>query len=102
MQVVASAAGSSESDGSVGLEMREAVQHRVRAWVPYGLREGLKLNASSFYALEYSWSTKGAQEFPFGVVVVSNETISQKLNESSVIYIGGPLGGQLALFWTMP
>ena len=70
--------------------------------LPYDLREGLKLNESSFYVLEQSWSTKGAQEFPFGVVVVSNETISQELNESSVIYIGGPVGGQLALFWTMP
>jgi len=52
--------------------------------------------------LERSWSTDGAQEFPFGVVVVSNETISQKLNSSSVVYIGGSVDSQLALFWTMP
>ena len=70
--------------------------------LPYDLREGLALNGSSFFVLETAWNTSGAQEFPFGVVIVSNETISQKLNESSVVYIGGPVGGQLTLFWTMP
>jgi hypothetical protein len=68
--------------------------------LPYDLKEGLKLNESSFYVLEQSWSTKGAQEFPFGVVVVSNETISQKLNESSVMYIGGSPGSQFVGFRT--
>ena len=68
--------------------------------LPYDLREGLKLNASSFYVLEHSWSTKGAQEFPFGVVVVSNETISQELNSSSVFYIGGPMENQIVGFST--
>ena len=70
--------------------------------LPYDLREGIALNGSSFFVLERIWSTDGAQEFPFGVVVVSNETLSQKLNESSIMYIGGPVGGQLTLFWTMP
>ena len=37
-----------------------------------------------------------AQEFPFGIVVVSNETISQKLNSSCVFYVGGPLDNQFA------
>jgi len=40
------------------------------------------------------------QEFPFGVVVVPNETVSQKLNSSSVFYVGGPLGNQLVGFRT--
>ena len=35
-----------------------------------------------------------AQEFPFGIVVVSNETISQKLNSSCVFHVGGPLDNQ--------
>ena len=68
--------------------------------LPYDLREGLALNGSSFFVLETAWNASGAQEFPFGVVIVSNETISQKLNESSVIYIGGPLDGQFVGFWT--
>jgi hypothetical protein len=68
--------------------------------LPYDLREGQELNASSFYVLERSWSSRGAQEFPFGVVVVSNETISQKLNESSVLYIGGPARAGLTCFRT--
>ncbi len=50
--------------------------------------------------LERSWSTNGALEFPFGVVIVSNETISQKLNESSVLYIGGPTDSQITWFET--
>jgi len=70
--------------------------------LPYDLREGIALNGSSFFVLERSWSTDGAQEFPFGVVIVSNETISQKLNESSVVYIGGLSSGKLVLFQTPP
>jgi hypothetical protein len=65
--------------------------------LPYDLREGIDLNSSSFFVLETAWNSTGAQEFPFGVVIVSNETISQKLNESSIMYIGGPLGEQLVL-----
>jgi hypothetical protein len=70
--------------------------------LPYDLREGIALNGSSFFVLERAWSTDGAQEFPFGVVVISNETISQKLNESSIMYIGGSVGGQLVLLRTQP
>jgi hypothetical protein len=40
------------------------------------------------------------QKFPFGVVVVSSETISQKLNSSSVFYVGGPLDNQFVGFRT--
>ena len=68
--------------------------------LPYDLREGIALNGSSFFVLERSWTTAGAQEFPFGIVVVSNETISQKLNSSSVFYVGGPLDSQFVGFST--
>jgi len=68
--------------------------------LPYDLREGIALNSSFFYVLELDWNTFGAQEFPFGVLVVSNETISQQLGRSSVVYVGGPLGEQLVLFRT--
>jgi hypothetical protein len=57
-------------------------------------------NTSNYCVLEQDWSTTGAQEFPFGVVVVSNETISQKLNSSSVFYVGGPSEGQVVGFLT--
>ena len=70
--------------------------------LPYTLSEGLALNGSSFYLLEEQWSTDGAQEFPFGTVVVSHETISQTLDGSSVVYIGGSVGGQLVLLRTQP
>ncbi|MCJ7464953.1 MAG: hypothetical protein MUO81_09475 [Thermoplasmata archaeon] len=58
--------------------------------------------ASSFCGLEQDWSTTGAQELPFEVAVVSNETISQELSSSSVVHIGGSVGRQLTLFWTLP
>jgi hypothetical protein len=70
--------------------------------LPYDLSEGIALNSSSLCVIELDWNTSGAQEFPFGVVVIPNETISQKLSESSIMYIGGFVGGQLMLFWTMP
>jgi len=62
------------------------------------LGNGLAQTASSFCGLEQDRSTTGAQEFPFGIVVVSNETISQKLNSSSVFYVGGPLDDQIVGF----
>ena len=68
--------------------------------LPYDLREGIALNGSSFYVLEAKWTKKGAQEFPFGIVVVKNETITTTLNESSVFYIGGSLDSQIVGFRT--
>ena len=68
--------------------------------LPYDLREGIALNSSSFYVLELDWSTAGAQEFPFGVVLVDDYTITQAMNSSCVLYIGGPVAGQVLLLWT--
>lgn len=67
--------------------------------LPYDLREGIALNSSSFFVLETSWNSTGAQEFPFGVVVGSSQ-ISAALNESSVFYVGGPMESQIVGFRT--
>ncbi|RDE13014.1 MAG: hypothetical protein C4K47_06950 [Candidatus Thorarchaeota archaeon] len=53
------------------------------------------MNESSFYVLENSWSTGGAQEFPFGVVVVNGTTIDGVLGDSKVVYIGGSVGTRI-------
>jgi hypothetical protein len=66
--------------------------------LPYDLREGIPLDEGSFYVLEESWSTDGAQEFPFGVVVVDAETVSSVLGSSSVVYVGGPAEDQFVCF----
>ena len=50
--------------------------------------------------LELDWSTEGAQEFPFGVVVVDPDRMIAALNESSIFYVGAPLGGEIVAFWT--
>ncbi len=68
--------------------------------LPYDLSEGLKLNSSSFFVLERSWSTDGAQEFPFGVVIVDDAKLDNVLNGSTVFYIGGPSGAGLTAFHT--
>jgi len=68
--------------------------------LPYDLREGIALNKSSFYVLENSWSTKGVQEFPFGVVVVNETVIASLLGSSNVFYAGGPSGAQFIGFVT--
>ncbi len=68
--------------------------------LPYDLREGVALNKSSFYMLERSWSAKGAQEFPFGAVVVNTTVIDSVLSSSNVIYIGGPPESQAQGFLT--
>ena len=56
--------------------------------------------SSAFFVLETDWSTSRVQEFPLGIVIVSNETISSDLNSSKVLYMGGPVDGQLVLFRT--
>ena len=68
--------------------------------LPYDLREGIALNASSFYVVEGSWTTTGAQEFPFGTVVLSEETLESFKAEGSVLYVGGSAGDQLLLVMT--
>ncbi len=68
--------------------------------LPYDLREGIALTSGGLYALETDWSTSGAQEFPFGVVIVEKDTIESTLEEASVFFIGGPLDEQIVVFRT--
>ncbi len=68
--------------------------------LPYDLREGIALTAGGLYVLEIDWSTSGAQEFPFGVVIVEKDTLDSALEEASMFYIGGPLDGQIVGFMT--
>ncbi|HEX9908644.1 MAG TPA: hypothetical protein VGB78_09320 [Thermoplasmata archaeon] len=63
--------------------------------LPYDLREGIALNSSTFYVLETDWNTSGAQEFPFGVIVVGSDRIASALNESNIFYVGGPAGNHI-------
>jgi hypothetical protein len=57
--------------------------------LPYDLREGISLNESSFCVLESCWNTRGAQEFPFGVVIVNETSIGVVKDNSNVINLGG-------------
>ncbi|MEW5748777.1 MAG: hypothetical protein AB1793_08370 [Candidatus Thermoplasmatota archaeon] len=66
--------------------------------LPYDLREGIALEPGTFYVLEESWISDGAQEFPFGVVVVEPDRILSVLESSSVAYVGGPAEDQLLCF----
>lgn len=72
----------------------------IEGWrgLPYDLREGIALEEGRFYAIETDWSSSGAQEFPFGTVVVPDDKISSAIGPSDVVYIGGPPDGQLLMF----
>lgn len=70
--------------------------------LPYDLSNNLRLNESSFFVFESQWSTKGAQEFPFGVVKVEQSRINETISSSSVLYLGGSAGNQLVCFLTGP
>jgi len=63
--------------------------------LPYDLKEGIALNGSSFYVLEDSWSTKGAQEFPFGMVIVNETVVANSLRDLNVFYLGGSAEARL-------
>jgi hypothetical protein len=58
------------------------------------LGKGSAQTASSFCGLEQDWGTTGAQESPFVLVVVLDETVLQGLYSSSVFHIVGPLANQ--------
>jgi hypothetical protein len=70
--------------------------------LPYDLREGIALDPSSFFVLEERWAAGGAQEFPFGVVILDGEIISSVMASSSVVFLGGPSDDHLVLFMTAP
>ena len=50
------------------------------------------------HAREEQWSTSGAREFPFGVVVVSEDITNPILTDSSVVFRGGQAGSEIVCF----
>jgi len=68
--------------------------------LPFDLREGLSLSRDSFFVVEGQWTTKGAQEFPLGVVVIEEQRIAGLLGDNSVVFVGGPLENHLTGFVT--
>jgi hypothetical protein len=69
--------------------------------LPLYMSKDLPLNGSSFYLLEGQWTTKGAQEFPFGVVVVPQDRIDETLAHATVLYVGGPAENNIVGFRTL-
>jgi hypothetical protein len=45
--------------------------------------------------VERGWSSVGAQEFPFGQRILSEQTLSTFLYEKNVVLIAGPIENQL-------
>jgi hypothetical protein len=68
--------------------------------LPFELREGISLDKGRFYVLEDSWSTKGAQEFPLGVVILDQSVLSETTTTSDVLYVGGSPGNHIIGFQT--
>jgi hypothetical protein len=68
--------------------------------LPFELREGIALDEGRFYVLEDSWITKGAQEFPLGVVVLDPRVVTETLASSDVLYVGGSPASHIVGFWT--
>jgi len=62
--------------------------------------KGIAPESSSCCSIGRQWSTEGAQEFPFGVVVVDRAIIDDVLFESSVFYAGGPPENRFVGFMT--
>lgn len=60
--------------------------------------KGIAPELSSCCLIGRQWSAKGAQEFPFGVVVADWSTIGAALNAPIIVYIGEPMENQLAFF----
>ena len=66
--------------------------------LPYDLVENISLERGRLYVIEEQWSTNGAQEFPFGVVVVEQAKIATVLDDGGVVFVGGAVENQLVAF----
>jgi hypothetical protein len=66
--------------------------------LPYDLVENISLESGRFYVIEGQWSTNGAQEFPFGVVIVDQERTESVLGSTNTVLVGGPVGNQIVAF----
>ena len=64
------------------------------------MREGIPLEKGRFYVIESDWSTKGAQEFPLGVVHVGSEMIDTALTSANVVFVGGSAENNIVCFFT--
>jgi hypothetical protein len=69
--------------------------------LPFDLREGIALDKGRFYVLEDSWSTKGAQQFPLGVIVLDQKVIDEATSSANVFFEGGSPGDHIIVFQTM-
>ncbi len=67
--------------------------------LPYDMREGISLDKGRFYVIEGEWSTKGAQEFPLGIVKVDQAHITETLYSADVVYVGGSASNLLFGFY---
>jgi len=67
--------------------------------LPFDMREGIALESGRFCVIEDEWSTKGAQEFPLGTVVVGEDKIDGVLSTSNLVYVSGSADALLLGFW---
>jgi hypothetical protein len=67
--------------------------------LPYDLSEGIALDKSSFFILEHSCCTDGAQKSPFGIVRVDTGKMNATCADSSVVYFGEPARARLTCLW---
>jgi len=65
--------------------------------LPYLLRDNRSLPVG-FFVVSEEWTTRGAQEYPYGTVQVSEEQIERLFREASFLFSVGPEGHRLLVF----
>lgn len=96
-------------DATVVTDERLGYIARATTWVhkdpslPRYLDSGLQLPFYSwFYVIEDSWTTRGVNNFPDGLLVVDRTFYEEMLLASDVFYIGGPVDDRIVVFTSSP
>lgn len=88
-------ATSFDSDQRIGTSASNLMNFSGGTSLAYLIDTGHATSNFHWLVVEMSWTTTGAQEFPFGQRVLEEKQLTDFLNEKNVILIAGPSESQL-------
>jgi hypothetical protein len=84
-----------DSDQRIGTSTHSLLNFSGASDLAYRIETGKQTSMFHWLVVERGWSSVGAQEFPFGQRILSEQTLSTFLYEKNVVLIAGPIENQL-------